>query len=1097
MKRQTKLVALAIISSFAFGAVTFGQSLAAVSKSMLTNIAGTGGSFSPRLSADGRHVAFVSYANDLVPNDSRDDYLDIFVRDLSTGQTRLVSVASSGAGGGNGDSNYPTISSNGLFVVFASEASNLVEGDTNGMSDVFVRDVLAGTTRLVSTAGASNDDGIVAWPVKGSSRPVMTEDGRYVVFESTASNVVVDDTNYLVDIFLHDLETGNTELITRGFNGEASSGSSSGPSISADGRMIAFTSTATSLVPGVTNRLGDIYLHDRQTGTTTWISTNVASQLFSSPRPYRCLKPALSADGRYVGFKVAPITAPNIQIPFIHDVQSGQTTRLTPPFSTFVNSSAGTLPALSADGRYMAYETVESVAEPWYTNFVYVWDSVASNKTVIAKTSASGASPPLLSYMPAITPDGRYVAFLSTTTNLVTQASNTFQLYVHDRDAGTTQLASVNRDGSPSAAGVFETVPSLSSDGKIVAFESVANDLVEGDLNGMSDVFVRDLETQITRLISARRSVSAFQTAPSHSIWPGYAAAASGDGAIIAFTSVDNSYTAADTNRQIDVFVANLTNGIVSPVSMPRPQGLETNHIGHLPLVSAHGEFVLFHLQDVTFEGLDPPTRANAPNWLFRQYLLSGAIELVSTQQVRIDIRPSLGGESLAISEDPSPIAQFLPVRSDDRRTLPSISADGNLIAYTAGNRGSMQVYLRDMAAATNLLVSVSPTGQAGGGSSFKPLLSPDHRRIVFESLASNIVTNTGDGVDINLYVRDLSSNVASLVSVDADWQRFPGRSTGAVFTVSGRYLAFQNAANPNASPDGYLFDLDRTRPAQMICANCSDLTLTADARVLAFARRRFASSNFDIWEKKLSTKQESLVTSNRTGTGRANGSSTMPQISPDGRFIIFQSTADDLVANDDNNASDVFVRDRALGVTMLASRSRDGSGSGRGLASRPIMAADGRTVIFHSTADDLVHGDYNKAYDIFVLRLGAGDSDNDGLDDGWEMAYFGDLSRDGRDDYDGDTRTDAAEFLAGTDPTNAGSVFTVLSITAVGSARTTLVWSAVPGRNYQAQFKNSLNDSIWIDLAGTVTATDSTASYVDTSAAVASARFYRVVLVQ
>ncbi len=176
--------------------------------------------------------------------------------------------------------------------------------------------------------------------------------------------------------------------------------------------------------------------------------------------------------------------------------------------------------------------------------------------------------------------------------------------------------------------------------------------------------------------------------------------------------------------------------------------------------------------------------------------------------------------------------------------------------------------------------------------------------------------------------------------------------------------------------------------------------------------------------------------------------------------------------------------------------RDAAGTASGNGASARPVMSADGRTVLFHSFASDLVAGDYNDSRDVFVLRLGGGDSDSDGLDDDWEVAYFGNLARDGTGDFDSDGEMDSQEFLAGTDPTNSGSILRVLTVTAPGSGSTTVLWSAVPGRSYRVQFKDDLGAADWSELAGTVIASGTTAGKADVTASGQVRRFYRVLLI-
>jgi len=200
-------------------------------------------------------------------------------------------------------------------------------------------------------------------------------------------------------------------------------------------------------------------------------------------------------------------------------------------------------------------------------------------------------------------------------------------------------------------------------------------------------------------------------------------------------------------------------------------------------------------------------------------------------------------------------------------------------------------------------------------------------------------------------------------------------------------------------------------------------------------------------------------------------------------------------VDNDSNNASDIFVRDRWAGVTMLVSLNLQGTGSGNGPSTKPLLGPDGRTVVFQSFASDLVPGDYNDRRDVFVLRLGGADTDGDGMDDDWEMAYFGTLARDGTGDFDGDGQTDLQEFLAGTDPTNGGSILRVLTLTPLGGGGTRVIWAAAPGIRYQVQFKTNLSDPGWTNLPGVAVAAGTTAAMIDGGATLGTSRFYRVVL--
>src|SRR5947207_175269 len=214
---------------------------------------GTSDSSASVISSDGRFVLFLSSANNLVTNDDNGKFVDVFLRDRTNGVTTLVSVNQTGVGGGNGNSVSPALSSNGRYVVFESEASNLVANDTNGVSDVFLRDVQNGTTTLVSVDNAGGEGN------GPSTSPLISGDGRYVAFVSQAGNLVGNDTNGASDVFVRDLQTGTTTLVSvtaRG--GSSGNGASDSPTMTPDGQWVVFVSRATNLVAGTTNNLGDI-----------------------------------------------------------------------------------------------------------------------------------------------------------------------------------------------------------------------------------------------------------------------------------------------------------------------------------------------------------------------------------------------------------------------------------------------------------------------------------------------------------------------------------------------------------------------------------------------------------------------------------------------------------------------------------------------------------------------------------------------------------------------------------------------------------------------------------------------------------------------
>ncbi|MCI0476942.1 MAG: hypothetical protein L0Y55_11885, partial [Anaerolineales bacterium] len=244
------------------------------------------------ISGDGRYVAFATSANNLISGDTN-GVGDVFVHDRQTGQTTRVSVSSGGTQA-TVHCEAPDISADGRYVAFQSAAVELVLSDTNSHKDIFVRDRQTGNTTRVSVSSLGTQAN------GGSANPALSADGRFVAFSSYAANLVVFDLNAHTDIFVHDRQTGETTLVSVASDGTQGNWDSLVPMISGDGRYVTFYSQATNLVPNDTNGSGDIFLHDRQTGQTTRVS--VASDgtqgNFGADTRH-----AISADGRYIAFE--------------------------------------------------------------------------------------------------------------------------------------------------------------------------------------------------------------------------------------------------------------------------------------------------------------------------------------------------------------------------------------------------------------------------------------------------------------------------------------------------------------------------------------------------------------------------------------------------------------------------------------------------------------------------------------------------------------------------------------------------------------------------------------------------------------------------
>jgi len=238
-------------------------------------------------------VAFNSRASNLVAGDTN-GVSDIFLKDRLTGSIQRVSISSAGTQGNNGNL-WPSMDATGRIVAFGSYASNLVSGDTNTAADVFLRDVLANTTTRVSVASNGTQGN------GESDRCALSANGRKLVFASSASNLVAGDTNGLHDIFVKDLVTGGMERVSVSSAGVQSNDWSEYPAISADGNVVAFGSRASNLVPGDTNGAYDVFVRRLAEGTTQRVSVNQVGTQGDQESSF----PVLNADGRFVAFRSA------------------------------------------------------------------------------------------------------------------------------------------------------------------------------------------------------------------------------------------------------------------------------------------------------------------------------------------------------------------------------------------------------------------------------------------------------------------------------------------------------------------------------------------------------------------------------------------------------------------------------------------------------------------------------------------------------------------------------------------------------------------------------------------------------------------------
>lgn len=377
------------------------------------------------LSADGRYLSFHSPAA-LLPGDTNGNS-DVFVLDRSTGTLTCASTTQAG-NFGNALSFGASISGDGRWVVFSTGATNFEPLDSNADLDVYIKDLQTGILSRVSNAHLS--------PAAGNGESLagnLSADGRYVVFQSTASDLVPNDTNGHLDVFRRDMQTGLTQRVSNGVFGQAN-GSSGGGRISGDGTHVAFTSSATNLVLFDTNSKQDVFVV--KVGFNPAL---VSLNIFGQPANGNSYGPDINQDGSRVCFTSS---ATNLAI--------GDTNALADVFSVDVDTL-----------------DVERV-------------SLTSEQAQVFSSSTS----------PRISRDGRVVAFVSSGSFAPFGSVGTTNVYLRDLEVDRTWTAS-RPSGTTTIADDQSSAPALALNGALVGFSSRATNMVPGDTNGEQDIFVR------------------------------------------------------------------------------------------------------------------------------------------------------------------------------------------------------------------------------------------------------------------------------------------------------------------------------------------------------------------------------------------------------------------------------------------------------------------------------------------------------------------------------------------------------------------------------------------------------------------------------
>ncbi len=951
----------------------------------------------PAMSADGRYVAFLSDAPNLVPGQVDENFFhDVFLHDRVTGSTTLVSHAVGSPSLASRAMGFyflldVQISADGRYVAFTSLGINLVAGvtDDNEESDVFLYDRVTGTTTLVSHAA-----GLPNVPANGISYGVqLSADGKYLAFTSRAKNLAAgqdepgtgpfDD---FADVFLWE-RTSNTVTLASRKNGTAATvanDDSSAAGISADGSVLLFTSQAADLLPNGsdTAESSDLFLYERSSRTVSLVS-----RVNGSPQT------AAGAAGNILGFN-----------------------------NDFV------YPVLSADGRYVAFASRASNLIPGQLDTgdsldAFLFDRASGQMRLVSRTSdspqrAGGLRPEGTRRLTAgglsgaydglaMSADGRYVAFVSGAASLVpgqVDAGPSDDVFVYDRVTGTTALASHTRGSTVTAGSAGAGRPSFSADGRFLAFKSASADLVpnQTDANSRDDVFLYDRSTQATVLVSRPRG-SAITAANGDSTAPRISA----DGAVVGFlsTATDLAEGQIDPNSFYDLFLyhrtsAEITNPSRRDPGLPAvtPEGPST-----VESISADGRYVLFQSRATglvpgqidTPDGTVNSSGQPASTWdVFLRDTVAGKTTLLSRS--RTSKLTAVSGETPALSADGRFAAftsyeettnginrvypLFLYDREADTLTLvnhspgspdtegypshSSLSADGRYLAYECGGcslvpghprASKREIFLHDRVSGLNTLVShasTSPAAEANATSSC-PRISADGRAVLFASLATDLVPGQIDvHGTLDLFVFDRTTGAVALVTHTAASavtaaRHFIDADRDASLSPDGRFIAFRSYAadlvpgQVNAADSGSnVFLYDRATGTTALVSHAASAPVTA-ANEISYL-------------------------------GGANAWSA------DSRFLVYGSAATDLVAGvtDTNDVPDIFLYDRLSGTSTLVSHA--GAAPGRTTdtgATEAGISADGNRIAFYSSSSHLVPGQTvpTNSVNLFIRDRSAG----------------------------------------------------------------------------------------------------------------------------
>jgi Tol biopolymer transport system component len=958
--------------------------------------------------------------------------LDVFVRRIGSPSIQRVSVALDGSTGGNGVSSFGQFAGHSNRVVFASVASNLVARDTNGVEDVFVRDLQTGITRLLSVA----PDGSFA---NGASTAPLVTAGRWVLFDSLATNLTGRITAGNSQVHLHDLSTGLTELAALGQGNALGELGTFDARISDDGRWLAFTSRSTNLVTDFQSRATDLYVRDRSNGGVRQLGLGPISEGAVSGG-FRVRSFDLSPDGRYVAmvlgggrYRIGDTTN---GAPFAlwHDLESDVVRAVTPPGVVSATDSirlvdggrrvfVDALPVGESTSRVMAWDEANGLQAMEQLSLTLPPVGAACTNSELVDVTADGgrvviASPQALGGIPAAGIEGQPM------------------LYEWSVITGRTRLLTAGKGGEPMPL-VGMPGAALSPDGLRVLFET-AGALVDGDFNRSLDVFVGNEGSGVADLLSFRDPGVPVSTAGGGSTLP--ARALSEDGRWVVFTSFarDLVHPPVEGALVSHLFLRDLELGVHRWISRPVAGRMPTSGTITEPMLTRDGRRVLFS----STRGDLVTDDTNGVSDVFLYDRSADALRAVSA-------RSGGGGTGSGAST-------LVAVDAAGRRVLIESQA-GDLASIGTTGRN---VFLHDVDRGTTTLISTNTSTPQGllilEGASRGGTISEDGRWMAFlrsssSSGAGELVVRNEEGQILRVEPLD-TSVLTPVLAPDGSRVAYVRRNGGTSFGIRVRRLpGLELVRDINVGSAG-------SRPRSLAFTPDSRRLLLTTTHPLAAAD----TNNFsDVYLVGVEDDSVDWVSSGIAGEV-PRGHSDQPSISRDGRVVAFRSWAPNVALGAAAESSQVMVRDFSSGLTWRISvPTQPGV---REPSSGVLVSGDGRSAVFQSFGVGLVAGDFNDSQDVFLASLvspATVDSDGDGLPDAWELWNLGSLTSTGLQDNDGDGVANFVEHRTGTHPGQATSRLE-LGLPAYTADGVAVAWSAVPGVPYVLERADEMGEP-WV----------------------------------